>query len=204
MCGPPFAISGPFASVVPASVRPLTMGGLSTRRSGCAPIAFPQRRRPTFFLTSQARFPRESQKSRTNRRPPLCFCPSGAGRSSPVASTAIEAAITRARLQKDKDHGDHWHIREKQGWIHRAHYDRIFQHAGQTGPGSAGERKVSRFSRPDEHFRIWRRVAKTSQNGRDYLSVRLDDPSFATPIFANLVEGDNANDHILIWSRSQR
>jgi uncharacterized protein (DUF736 family) len=45
---------------------------------------------------------------------------------------------------------------------------------------------------------------KTSQNGRDYLSVRLDDPSFATPIFANLVEGDNANDHILIWSRSQR
>jgi uncharacterized protein (DUF736 family) len=45
---------------------------------------------------------------------------------------------------------------------------------------------------------------KTSQNGRDYLSVRLDDPSFATPIFANLVEGDNANDYILIWSRSQR
>ena len=45
---------------------------------------------------------------------------------------------------------------------------------------------------------------KTSQNGRDYLSVRLDDPSFAAPIFANLVEGENANDHILIWSRSQR
>jgi uncharacterized protein (DUF736 family) len=45
---------------------------------------------------------------------------------------------------------------------------------------------------------------KTSQNGREYLSVRLDDPSFASPIFANLVEGDNADDHILIWSRSQR
>jgi uncharacterized protein (DUF736 family) len=45
---------------------------------------------------------------------------------------------------------------------------------------------------------------KTSQSGRDYLSVRLDDPSFAAPIFANLVEGENANDHILIWSRSQR
>jgi uncharacterized protein (DUF736 family) len=45
---------------------------------------------------------------------------------------------------------------------------------------------------------------KTSQNGREYLSVRLDDPSFASPIFANLVEGESANDHILIWSRSQR
>jgi uncharacterized protein (DUF736 family) len=42
---------------------------------------------------------------------------------------------------------------------------------------------------------------KTAQNGRDYLSVRLDDPSFAAPIFANLVEGDIANDHSLIWSR---
>jgi len=41
---------------------------------------------------------------------------------------------------------------------------------------------------------------KTAQNGRAYLSVRLDDPTFAAPIFANLVEGEDAN-HILIWSR---
>ena len=46
--------------------------------------------------------------------------------------------------------------------------------------------------------------SKRSNEGRDYLSVKLDDPSFAAPIFANLVEGENANDHILIWSRSQR
>lgn len=41
---------------------------------------------------------------------------------------------------------------------------------------------------------------KTAQNGREYLSVRLDDPSFAAPIFANLIEGEDAN-HQLIWSR---
>lgn len=41
---------------------------------------------------------------------------------------------------------------------------------------------------------------KTAQNGREYLSVRLDDPSFASPIFANLVEGEDAT-HQLIWSR---
>lgn len=40
---------------------------------------------------------------------------------------------------------------------------------------------------------------KTAQNGREYLSVRLDDPSFAAPIFANLIESDGS--HSLIWSR---
>jgi uncharacterized protein (DUF736 family) len=41
---------------------------------------------------------------------------------------------------------------------------------------------------------------KTAQNGREYLSVRLDDPSFAAPIFANMIEGED-NSHSLIWSR---
>src|ERR1700694_1058991 len=41
---------------------------------------------------------------------------------------------------------------------------------------------------------------KTAQNGREYLSVRLDDPSFAAPIFANLIESEDSS-HQLIWSR---
>ena len=41
---------------------------------------------------------------------------------------------------------------------------------------------------------------KTAQNGREYLSVRLDDPSFAAPIFANMIEGEDKS-HALIWSR---
>lgn len=41
---------------------------------------------------------------------------------------------------------------------------------------------------------------KTAQNGREYLSVRLDDPSFAAPIFANMIEGEDKS-HSLIWSR---
>lgn len=41
---------------------------------------------------------------------------------------------------------------------------------------------------------------KTAQNGREYSSVRLDDPSFPAPIFANLVEGEDGV-HQLIWSR---
>jgi uncharacterized protein (DUF736 family) len=42
----------------------------------------------------------------------------------------------------------------------------------------------------------WKR---TSKDNTPYHSVKLDDPSFPTPIFANLVE-DEAG-YALIWSR---
>ena len=40
---------------------------------------------------------------------------------------------------------------------------------------------------------------RTSKNGNSYLSVRLDDPSFTAPVYANLVERDGQ--HVLIWNR---
>ena len=43
---------------------------------------------------------------------------------------------------------------------------------------------------------------KTSRENRDYLSLKLDDPSFLAPIFANLFADDNG-DYSLIWSRSR-
>ena len=45
--------------------------------------------------------------------------------------------------------------------------------------------------------------AKRSNEGRDYLSVKLDDPSFTVPIYANLVE-DDGETFTLIWSRSRK
>ena len=44
----------------------------------------------------------------------------------------------------------------------------------------------------------WR---KTSGEGRNYLSVKLDDPSFPAPIYATLIEGEDAGNFGLIWSR---
>lgn len=41
---------------------------------------------------------------------------------------------------------------------------------------------------------------KTSDKGNDYLSVKLDDPSFPAPIYASLVESEG-EDLALIWSR---
>jgi uncharacterized protein (DUF736 family) len=44
---------------------------------------------------------------------------------------------------------------------------------------------------------------KTSNEGRNYLSVKLDDPSFPAPIYATLVEEED-DTHGLIWSRRNR
>jgi uncharacterized protein (DUF736 family) len=42
---------------------------------------------------------------------------------------------------------------------------------------------------------------KTSKEGRDYLSVKLDDPSFAAPIFASLFDDEDGKSFNLIWTR---
>lgn len=46
--------------------------------------------------------------------------------------------------------------------------------------------------------------AKTSSEGRDYLSVKLDDPSFTAPIFANLFDDEDSETYTLIWSRPRK
>ena len=62
------------------------------------------------------------------------------------------------------------------------------------------------------HFRIfcgavelgaaWQKHSE--QSGRDYLSVKLDDPSLPAPIYATLVEVEGEEGLQLIWSRPNR
>jgi uncharacterized protein (DUF736 family) len=52
------------------------------------------------------------------------------------------------------------------------------------------------FAGQTEFGAAWK---KTSREEREYLSVKLDDPSFPAPIFASLVEADEG--YSLIWSR---
>jgi uncharacterized protein (DUF736 family) len=44
---------------------------------------------------------------------------------------------------------------------------------------------------------------KTSKEGRDYLSVKLDDPSFAAPIYASLFDDEDGKTFNLIWTRTR-
>jgi uncharacterized protein (DUF736 family) len=46
--------------------------------------------------------------------------------------------------------------------------------------------------------------AKRSAEGREYLSVKLDDPSFNAPIYANLFDDEDGKGYTLIWSRSRK
>jgi uncharacterized protein (DUF736 family) len=54
------------------------------------------------------------------------------------------------------------------------------------------------FSNQSEFGAAWK---KTSGEGREYFSVKLDDPSFPAPIYATLIEGEEAGSYSLIWSR---
>ncbi|TAJ95575.1 MAG: DUF736 domain-containing protein [Reyranella sp.] len=46
--------------------------------------------------------------------------------------------------------------------------------------------------------------AKRSTEGRDYLGLKLDDPSFTAPIYANLFDDEEGEGFSLIWSRPSR
>ena len=46
--------------------------------------------------------------------------------------------------------------------------------------------------------------SKRSNENRDYLSVKLDDPSFPAPIYASLFDDEDGEGFSLIWSRSRK
>lgn len=48
----------------------------------------------------------------------------------------------------------------------------------------------------------WKKTARDTD--RDYLSVKLDDPSFPGPVYASLVESAGSEGFQPIWSRSSR
>ena len=72
--------------------------------------------------------------------------------------------------------------------------------------------KLVRVENPSDkgpHFRIFAGAnvelgaawQKRSNEGRDYLAVKQDAPSFPAPIYASLVDTDAEGEFALIWSR---
>jgi uncharacterized protein (DUF736 family) len=43
--------------------------------------------------------------------------------------------------------------------------------------------------------------SKRSNEDREYLGLKLDDPSFTAPIYANLFDDEDGKTYTLIWSR---
>ena len=46
--------------------------------------------------------------------------------------------------------------------------------------------------------------SKRSEEGRDYFSLKLDDPSFTGPIYANLFDEEGGEGYTLLWSRPRK
>ncbi|WKA26464.1 DUF736 domain-containing protein [Bradyrhizobium roseum] len=46
--------------------------------------------------------------------------------------------------------------------------------------------------------------SRRSEEGRDYLSLKLDDPSFNAPIYANMFNDEEGDGFTVIWSRARK
>ena len=46
--------------------------------------------------------------------------------------------------------------------------------------------------------------SQRSDAGRDYLSLKLDDPSFTLPIYASLFDDEDGETYTLIWTRNRK
>jgi uncharacterized protein (DUF736 family) len=166
-------------------------------RNGCGETFFPW----------ASPIPREARKSH-RRHPPLRFGPSGCG-------------VDRLRLS-DRHRGRGGRgARKQQGRSDMANIG-SFKKSGQELQGeivtlslqTKGVRIVPETDRTSDNApshrvyvgraEIGAAWSKRSTEGRDYLSVKLDDPSFNAPIYANLFDDGDAETYTLIWSRSRK
>jgi uncharacterized protein (DUF736 family) len=167
-----------------------------------ASIAFPQRLRPAFFPAAKGR-----HSSRETKKPSaavLRFAAGlkAAGRSLPGPRTAIEAAMVAARQQRKI-------TMATIGTFIAA--DNGYTGSVKTLTLNVKAKFVATEKENDKapDYRIlagsiefgaaWKKTARESD--REYLSVKLDDPSFPAPIYASLVKGEGDDSFTLIWSR---
>jgi uncharacterized protein (DUF736 family) len=170
-------------------------------------IAFLQWLRPTFFRRRCAPLHRETKKPffAILRCAPAA---SGAGRSSPWSTIAIEAAVVAVSVtaQEKVDMANIGSFKksgtEYQGEIVtlslQAKGVRIAPETSRTNDNAPSHRV---YAGRVEIGAAW---SKRSNEGRDYLSVKLDDPSFNAPIFANLIDDETGEGASLIWSRPRK
>jgi uncharacterized protein (DUF736 family) len=113
---------------------------------------------------------------------------------------AIEAAMDAARYREGDDHGYHRQLHQVGKWLQRIGQDRTVSVKAKITPAVKESEKAPDFrvfAGQSEFGAAWKR---TSSAGREYLSVKLDDPSFPAPVFATLVDTED-DGFVLIWSR---
>jgi uncharacterized protein (DUF736 family) len=171
-----------------------------TRGTASASIAFPQRLQASFFPLPRRRgIPRGSQKSR-----PFAIL---RGASGPAGRGPIAPGLW------DRHRGRYGRGPSKQTEIIMATIGTFTaSENGYTGSiktltlnikakfvASEKEHDYRILAGATEFGAAWKKTARDSK--REYLSVKLDDPSFPAPLNASLVKVDGDDSFTLIWSR---
>jgi uncharacterized protein (DUF736 family) len=179
----------------------------SGRRPAAPRSSEPQRRRSDFLPLGFAHSSRGPRKS-LRQRPPLRCGPSGA---SPIVlglQIAIEAAVVAgskhnrrrdmATIGSFKKVGNEYHG-EIITLSLQARGVRMVAEQNRSSSENAPSYRV--FVGRAEIGAAW---SKRSEEGRDYLSLKLDDPSFNAPIYANLFDDEDGEGYTLLWSRPRK
>jgi len=103
----------------------------------------------------------------------------------------------------EKEHGDHRHLQEDRQRIHRGIFTLSLQ---AKGVRLVPDLRASGENAPSHRVLVGRAEIgaawkKKSNEGREYLGLKLDDPSFAAPIYANFFDDEDSEGPSLIWSR---
>jgi uncharacterized protein (DUF736 family) len=150
--------------------------------------------------------PREARNSH-RRHPPLRFGPTGASSIAAGFPIAIEAAAVAGSKQPRRSDMANIGSFKKSGGEFQGE---IVTLSVQTkNVRIVPETNRANDNAPSHRVYVGRAEigaawSKRSTEGRDYLSVKLDDPSFNAPIYANLFDDEEGDGHTLVWSRAQR
>ncbi len=145
-----------------------------------------------------------SAKQKSSRQPSsAALRPCRCGAIVPGLTTLIEAAI-----------GAGSHTRGEHSWQPSGHYTKqgddfigsvktlTLNVKARFSPAEAETDKAPAYritAGATEFGAAWKKTAK--ETGREYLSVKLDDPSFPAPIYASLIQIEGEESLSLIWSR---
>jgi len=191
---PPASISADHAGEAP--MRPLFWAGLAPARS------WPATAPPTFFPCRLRRHSSRGNKLGC-RRPPLTLRSCGCRRPVRRLSTAIEAASGGfGQLSGDTTMAQIGTFTRDENGAYAGTIKTL------TLNVKAAIKPCDRDSDKAPDYRVtangvefgagWSRTAR--ETGAEYLSLKLDDPSFTAPVYASLVQSDTG-EHKLIWSR---
>jgi uncharacterized protein (DUF736 family) len=153
------------------------------------------------------RIPREARKS-LRHHPPLCSGPAGASSIACGPSIAIETAMVAgsskpgsndmAVIGTFKQIGDGEFLGDIFTFSLRATGVRLVPEASRSSDKAPSHRVLI------DRVEIGACWSKRSNEGRDYLSLKLDDPSCKEPIYANLFNDEGGETFSLIWSRGRK